>query len=116
MEFVEREIKLVHQQIINKLPAGAICNSCTTQNVVLCPTKDVCTIERSGKCRFHSVLPTSCPNKICDTIAKEIKSIHNYNTPSWRNTDASRWCTSAWELAKCFLPSDGYLTLMVLSV
>lgn len=109
LEFVDDEIKTLHHRILKTLPVGSICTSCVTQSVVPCPAKKVCKIGRDGKClNFHNVPPTGCPKRVCDRIVREIELVHKYNGPSWKNTDASKWCTSPWELAKCFCPPDGY--------
>lgn len=109
VDFAEKEMNLFHHYILSTLPSGSICNSCTTPNVVLCPAKWVCKKGPAGKCSFHSVPPTGCPKRICDRIANEIVLVHKYGGPSWKNTDASKWCTSPWELSKSFFPPDGYL-------
>lgn len=109
VDFVENEIIKFHRDVLdsvllmNSLPAGSTCNSCTTQNVLPCPTKGICRTD--GRCLiFH----TCCTKNICDRIAREIISAHNFHQPSWKNTDASKWCSTPWEVAKCFCPPDGY--------
>lgn len=109
LEFVEYEINRFHQYILSILPSRLACNTCTTQSVVPCPAKGVCKIGRGGKClNFHRVLPTGCPKNVCDRIFREIELAHKHQGPSWKNTDASRWCSNHWEIAKCFCPPDGY--------
>ncbi|XP_052810402.1 uncharacterized protein LOC128238479 [Mya arenaria] len=108
----------VHQDIYNTvrtsngLPAGAICAQCFTENVLQCPTRGICTSLRN--CRLHNS-PTnkhvSCPNGICGNVHDEIIHHHRFNGPSWKNTNADKWCTSPWEIGKCFLPPDGYKTV-----
>ncbi|XP_053382533.1 uncharacterized protein LOC123541470 [Mercenaria mercenaria] len=52
----------------------------------------------------------SCRNKICGAIYDKIITHHASVPPSpnWKNTNSHSWCTSAWEIAKCFIPEDGY--------
>ncbi|XP_052233311.1 uncharacterized protein LOC127846175 [Dreissena polymorpha] len=52
--------------------------------------------------------PKPCPNSICDDIRDEIIKKHRYKRPSWKNTSAEQWTSNHWELAKCFMPPDGY--------
>ncbi|XP_060583723.1 uncharacterized protein LOC132739908 [Ruditapes philippinarum] len=33
---------------------------------------------------------------------------HRYYGPSYKNSDATQWCSNFWEIAKCFMPPDGY--------
>ena len=35
-----------------------------------------------------------------------------HGRPSWSNTDATKWCESHWEIAKCFLYGGGYADKM----
>ncbi|XP_053382097.1 uncharacterized protein CXorf38 homolog [Mercenaria mercenaria] len=96
----------------NGLPAGATCSSCCTENVVVCPTNRICNVGR-GQCSFHrnsatQYLASGCPNKICHNFKNEIQSAHRFYGPSYKNTDATQWCSNPWEVAKCFMPPDGY--------
>ncbi|XP_053382054.1 uncharacterized protein LOC123544517 isoform X1 [Mercenaria mercenaria] len=116
--FVYDEIKQFQQKCLsdicnkNGLPAGTTCSSCCTENVVVCPTNRICNARR-GICNFHrnsatQYLPSGCPNKICHNFKNEIKHAHRYYGPSYKNTDATQWCSNPWEVAKCFMPPDGY--------
>lgn len=113
--FIENEINQFHQDILrevlteNNLPDGSTCKSCTTESVVPCPAKDICTNRGSGKCNFHNMPQKVCSFNICNALVRKIELEHKHAGPSWKNTDASKWCISAWELAKCFMPADGYL-------
>ncbi|XP_052766385.1 uncharacterized protein LOC128207479 isoform X2 [Mya arenaria] len=40
-----------------------------------------------------------------------IEGHHRSNGPSWKNTNANDWCSNPREVAKCFLPPDGYLNV-----
>ncbi|XP_045162331.2 uncharacterized protein LOC123527113 [Mercenaria mercenaria] len=49
-----------------------------------------------------------CPNNICNNFKDKIQQAHQYQGPSFKNTDVSEWCTNPWEVAKCYMPRDGY--------
>ncbi|XP_052776907.1 uncharacterized protein LOC128214463 [Mya arenaria] len=103
--------------VIDKIHKGinidCHCNSCRTTEIVPCnPKNKVCT---SGKCKFHMdqntkqlILTRPCPNNICGSLRNAIKNKHRFGNPSWKNTDARKWCVNAWDVAKCFMPPDGY--------
>ncbi|XP_060607621.1 uncharacterized protein LOC132759790 [Ruditapes philippinarum] len=96
----------------NSLPAGSTCSKCCTENLIVCPTNRICNVNR-GKCYYHKNVatqfrPSGCPNKICHNLKSEIEKAHRYHGPSYKNTDATKWCSNAWEIAKCYLPPDGY--------
>lgn len=42
-----------------------------------------------------------------------IEQEHRFHGPSWKNTDASGWCVDSWQIAKCFMPPDGYLNVHI---
>ncbi|XP_052820158.1 uncharacterized protein CXorf38 homolog [Mya arenaria] len=52
-----------------------------------------------------------CPNGICESVRDEIVQHHRFSGPSWKNTKADKWSTIPLEIAKCFLPPDGYKTV-----
>jgi hypothetical protein len=96
----------------NKLINGSVCSSCSTENIITCPTYRICNVGH-GNCSYHrnsetQYNPAGCPNKICDKFNTQIKCAHRYYVPSYKNTDATQWCSSPWEVAKCFMPPDGY--------
>ncbi|XP_053383465.1 uncharacterized protein LOC128549824 [Mercenaria mercenaria] len=116
--FVYDEIEQFQQKCLsdicnsNGLPAGTKCSSCCTENVVVCPTDRICNVGR-GKCSFHrntatQYLRSGCPKKICHNFKSEIQKAHRFHGPSFKNTDATHWCKNPWEVAKCFMPPDGY--------
>ncbi|XP_060572654.1 uncharacterized protein LOC132730692 [Ruditapes philippinarum] len=97
---------------INGLFSGTVCSDCCTENVIRCPTDRICKV-RHGKCIYHRNAatrynPVGCPNKICHNFTTEIQNAHRYYGPSYKNTDATQWCSNSWEIAKCFMPPDGY--------
>ncbi|XP_045214670.2 uncharacterized protein LOC123564853 [Mercenaria mercenaria] len=114
--FVYDEIQQFQQKCLsdicnnNELPSDTTCSSCCTENV--CPTDRICNVGR-GKCNFHrntatQYLPSGCPKQICHNFKSEIQRAHRFYGPSYKNTDATQWCSNSWEVAKCFMPSDGY--------
>ncbi|XP_053378647.1 uncharacterized protein CXorf38 homolog [Mercenaria mercenaria] len=116
--FVYNEIQQFQQKCLsdicnnNGLPAGTTCSGCCTENVVVCPTNRICDVGRA-KCRYHrnsatQYFPPGCPNKICHNFKNDIQNAHRFCGPSYKNTDASQWCSNPWEVAKCFMPPDGY--------
>lgn len=114
-QFVQKEITNFHQRVMNTCtPSGSTCNTCSTPSVVPCPTYYVCQLyfDKERKCKmcfYHqTVKPAVCPKNICNVIFKEIERNHQKKKPSWKNTDASKWCSNYWELAKCYCPSEGY--------
>ncbi|XP_052820259.1 uncharacterized protein LOC128246094 [Mya arenaria] len=117
-DFLEDVLTCVHQDIYSAvrtskgLPSGAACAHCFTENVLMCPTRGICTSTRN--CRFHNCPPkryAPCPNGICEGVRDEIIKHHRFSGPSWKNTNADKWSTIPWEIGKCFLPPDGYKTV-----
>lgn len=107
LNFIKKKIQELHQDILNKLPPATVCNSCSLESILPCPTKNICRLQR-GKCQFHKSKPQPCPNKVCDIIRNEIEKVHRHSNPAWENTDPSLWCSDPWQLAKCFMPKEGY--------
>ncbi|XP_053378649.1 uncharacterized protein LOC128548219 [Mercenaria mercenaria] len=116
--FVYDEIEQFQQKCLtdicknNGLPVGTTCSSCCTENVVVCPTNRICNAGR-GRCNFHrnsatQYRPSGCPNKICHNFKNEIQRAHRFYGAAYKNTDATQWCSNTWEVAKCFMPPDGY--------
>ena len=98
--------------IFNGLPIARTCSSCCTENVIACPTNGICKVKR-GRCKYHrnnatKYRPSCCPDNICHNLKSEIEKAHRYHGPSFKNTDATKWCSNPWEIAKCFMPPDGY--------
>ncbi|XP_052269148.1 uncharacterized protein LOC127870745 isoform X2 [Dreissena polymorpha] len=92
----------------NGIPENAVCSQCNTPNVVAFAPKNKCC--NRGKCHFHDIhKPRNCPiNNLCHEIRRHILKQHRFSKPTWINTDASKWCTDPWHIAKCYLPKDGY--------
>ncbi|XP_060554446.1 uncharacterized protein LOC132715461 [Ruditapes philippinarum] len=116
--FVCNEIQQFQQKCLddicysNGLFSGTSCSNCCTENVIKCPTNKICNVGR-GRCSYHRNAatrfnPAGCPNKICHNFTTEIQKAHRYFGPSYKNTDATQWCSNSWEIAKCFMPPDGY--------
>lgn len=106
-------IKIFHENVLRSvrdtegLPQSAICSQCSTHETLPCPTRYYC---KGGKheCKRHVTPPKRCPNNICNVIQNLLQNEDRYRTVSWQNTDAKKWCTSSWELAKCYMPPTGY--------
>ncbi|XP_052786982.1 uncharacterized protein LOC128222150 [Mya arenaria] len=101
----------IHSSIIQagNLAPGTSCSLCFTENLILCPTKGLCSNPRN--CKYHNSalkMFQPCPSQICDDFRDEICAVHRYGGPSWKNTKADQWCTNHWQVAKCFMPPDGY--------
>jgi hypothetical protein len=112
-EIQQFQLKCLHDiWYLNGLISGTCCSSCCTENVVHCPTDKICKLRR-GKCTYHRNVATKynssgCPSKICHNFKTAIQNAHRYNGPSYKNSDANQWCSNFWEVAKCFMPPDGY--------
>ncbi|KAH3779526.1 hypothetical protein DPMN_157329 [Dreissena polymorpha] len=117
-EFVDREIKDFQTKIFQSvrsrlnLSIATVCTNCTTANLLKCPTLNVCKISGKNACKsMHSTpakQPRHCSMKICDKVRDEIIKEHRYGNPSWKNTSSEQWGSNHWQIAKCFLPPDGY--------
>ncbi|XP_045205654.2 uncharacterized protein LOC123557924 [Mercenaria mercenaria] len=124
-KFVEEELITFQTDILqsiyskHSIAAGTVCTSCTTENVLHCPTKNFCV--KKHRCNVHDssfqekVPGRSCPKNICHHIPNAIRREHRYSGPSWKNTNAKGWCTHPVEIAKCYLPPEGYATVESLS-
>ncbi|XP_060574414.1 uncharacterized protein LOC132732084 [Ruditapes philippinarum] len=112
-EIKQFQLKCLHDICyLNGLPSGTSCSICCTENLVKCPTNRICYVWR-GKCTYHRNVTTrynssGCPSKICHNFKTEVQNAHRYNGPSYKNSDATQWCSNFWEVAKCFMPPDGY--------
>lgn len=90
VEFVNSTITEFHQTVLEKtrkskgLSSNAVCTTCFTAKA------------------------THCPQSLCEGLFREIKQEHYYSNPSWKISDARKWCVSAFEIAKCFMPVHGY--------
>lgn len=117
-EFVQNEITDFQRDLLNSvftqngIPSGTICNSCTTENLLKCPTPEFCGRKRPCKLHDPSVQNKTpnqkCPNNICNNVKDNILNHHRFCEPTWQITDATRWCTDPFEIAKCYLPPKGY--------
>ncbi|WAR20518.1 hypothetical protein MAR_002356 [Mya arenaria] len=102
----------IHLSVIQarNLSPGTTCCQCLTENLFQCPTSGLCSHPRNN-CKFHDTPVKgyrSCPSHICDDLRDEICRLHKFGGPSWKNSNADRWCVNHWEIAKCFMPLGGY--------
>ncbi|KAH3697563.1 hypothetical protein DPMN_085066 [Dreissena polymorpha] len=109
--FVDKEAQSVHSRIYNtvysNLPSSTgPCTECFTVNLLKCSTPEICNKTVSCVCQSNHYKP--CPMKICDKVCNEIIQEHRFKNVSWNNTSANKWSSDRWEIAKCFLPSEGY--------
>ncbi|XP_052759930.1 uncharacterized protein LOC128246891 [Mya arenaria] len=85
------------------------CTNCTTENLILCPTRGICTSLK--RCKFHNTprkCLRNCPQQLCHLVRDGIIRYHRFSGPSWKNTKAEGWHADHWEIGKCYLPPDGY--------
>ncbi|XP_045212363.2 uncharacterized protein LOC123563570 [Mercenaria mercenaria] len=113
---VDKEINIFLRDVLNAIATKQqienddLCYECTLENVLPCRTNNFCEV-RQGRCFSHNSKEKNfqpCPKNICNRIQEKIRQSHRFNKPSWRNTDAQEWCKNPWEIAKCFMPPDGY--------
>ncbi|XP_052218473.1 uncharacterized protein LOC127836083 isoform X2 [Dreissena polymorpha] len=116
-QFAENEAKSVHINIYNNVlssvPAPAVCNLCNTANLLQCPTQGICNKRgaKSACTAMHDTAakqPRPCPDNVCNKVLNEIEKQHKYAIPSWKNTTATLWASTPWQIAKAYLPPDGY--------
>ncbi|XP_052768224.1 uncharacterized protein LOC128208716 [Mya arenaria] len=91
------------------LSPGTTCCHCLTETLFPCFTKGLCSHPRN--CKIHGTPVKShrpCPLLICDDVRDKIYRLHRFKGPSWKNSHADQWCVNHWEIAKCFMPPDGY--------
>ena len=114
-DFIKHEVKVCHTKLINDvcIDLGVPSIDCTAQNYYPFPLKSL----PKGNCGTHPTFrPASCsktcPNYISCRLYKNITHLHRFgiNCCSYKNTNASLWTSTPWELAKCFLTMDGYST------
>ncbi|KAH3801088.1 uncharacterized protein LOC127838996 isoform X2 [Dreissena polymorpha] len=120
-DFVDKEVKSFQTSTIQsvafnlRLPAITTCTCCLTANLLKCPTNKLCNKRKhNAVCKMHDTVskqPRRCPNGICDAVREEIIKAHRYHSPSWNNTSAEQWASNHWELAKCYMPPDGYIAV-----
>ncbi|XP_052766127.1 uncharacterized protein LOC128207316 [Mya arenaria] len=94
VDFVIDVMKCFHRRTFDDInrkngrPIGTVCKMCSKKDL------------KSP----HYV----CPNNICVQFYKQLKQAARGREISWSNTDPTKWCTDFWEVAKCFLPPEGY--------
>lgn len=109
--FVDTRLQLQQENLLNVLKrelncSSVHCDECSLQNLL--PHKPrSCDRGRLCLCYTHHTR-RPCPNKICGRLYDLIILQHRYQSPSWQNTDVSKWCTHHWEIGKCFLDKKGY--------
>ncbi|KAH3753197.1 hypothetical protein DPMN_187831 [Dreissena polymorpha] len=116
-QFAENEARTVHTNIyktvLSSVPVPVACNICNTANLLPCPTQRICNNRGANTpcTRMHDTpekQPRLCPSTVCNKVLNEIVKQHKYVNPSWKNTTATQWASTPWQIAKAFLPPDGY--------
>ncbi|XP_053388437.1 uncharacterized protein LOC128551559 [Mercenaria mercenaria] len=114
-EFVDDEVKAQGRSILEEVRKelgrpDATCNQCSIDMLLPAHKRGTCGQGNRCFCRYdpqHRRIP--CPNDVCGTIFDKIAQQHMNGRPSWGNTDSTKWCTSHWEIAKCFIDGGGYV-------
>ena len=105
-EVIEHFQQKAFSDILNSLnlPRNTSCKECSTEQIVCTTVFNVC---KQRKC---SSVHKPCPeNGLCERFRDKIRQAHRYNDPSWKNTDAKHWYDDYWQIAKCFMPIEGYM-------
>ncbi|KAH3875656.1 uncharacterized protein LOC127869452 [Dreissena polymorpha] len=99
--FIEAEMRKVQATV------GRSCGKCAMENLIPCSTKNQCKKRKIHISTFHQFHQNKqcC---ICEKVMHTIEANHRFKGPSWENTKAELWATDWWEIAKCFLPPNGY--------
>ncbi|KAH3808248.1 hypothetical protein DPMN_136601 [Dreissena polymorpha] len=119
-DFVDREVQHFQNSILQSsnlgFSANPTCKKCYTANLLPCPTQGIC--KKGGRnpvCKSMHDTPGKqyrpCPNGICDNVRDAIIKAHRFAGPSWKNTEADQWACNHWELGKCYMPPDGYISV-----
>lgn len=86
LDFVKTEIEAYHKATIKKLPDTSTCKTWNPES-------------SSNHTDTHT----------CDDSLKNLIQNINLCVPPWKNSNQNKWCNSAWEFAKCFIPAKGYI-------
>ena len=114
-EYLDTEIKSFHTQLLTKialsLGISASAVNCSIQTFIKNPIKSIPVYDCSAhSTKKYTDCPGECPNRICNTILNEIvKACRFGRLNGWKNSIANKWTSDPWEIAKCFLSTDGYI-------
>jgi hypothetical protein len=108
-DIVANEITNFHDELYRdkntKTKITTPCKTCLTENVVKCSSKNkICRFYQRKCVNVHK----TCPLGVCQNVRAGIEDAHRFNRPSWKNTDARQWSDAPWQIAKCFMSTDGY--------
>ncbi|XP_060551404.1 uncharacterized protein LOC132712979 [Ruditapes philippinarum] len=108
-DIVANEITNFHDELYRdkttKTKITTPCKTCLTENVVKCSSKNkICRFYQRKCVNVHK----TCPFGVCQNVRDGIEDAHRFNRPSWKNTDARQWSDAPWQIAKCFMSTDGY--------
>lgn len=102
LQFCNDEIAKLHSAITSTLPPGPACNGCKLSEVI--PYSN-----ENHRCkRPCNCPPKPCPHGVCCSLRKAVEKEHRFQEISWNYTNLAAWRTDSWEIAKCYLPPDGY--------
>ncbi|KAH3783299.1 hypothetical protein DPMN_161234 [Dreissena polymorpha] len=116
-QFVENEAKTLHGNIYNavwaSVQAQVSCTGCHIANLLICHSQGICNKRGAYGLRtsmHHTALkqPQPCPANVCNKVIDAIEKQHRFLNPSWKNIKANYWTSNPWEIAKAYLPPDGY--------
>ena len=113
-EYMDTEIRSFHAGLMVKIAAdlsiSASAVDCSIQSYIKHPMKSIPVYDCSAHSKMtHTDCPAECPNRICNIIFNAIKQAHRFGRPNgWKNSIANKWTSDPWEIAKCFLSTDGY--------
>ncbi|XP_060569438.1 uncharacterized protein LOC132727867 [Ruditapes philippinarum] len=111
--FADYLVVAEHQRILSA--HRNTCNQCNFRDLKPVHKKDlssgrsICPRSQNNcNCLRQNKIP--CPNNFCDAVFEDILNSHGSTppAPNWKNTDVQKWCSSPWEIAKCFINAPGY--------
>ena len=113
--YVDTQIEQQHKDLLKTVAniLGYSRIDCSMQTIIALPIRSNF-IPQSYRCDIHGTsdekecIKEKCPNAVCNKLCVELKKMHRQNKPIWSNTHPSKWTSDYWEIAKCFLSSDGY--------
>ena len=110
---IEQQYTTLIQTVTNSFGYSPIVLDCSAQTLIVLPIKYNFR-PPAYHCDIHNTrdekvcITEKCPNAVCSKLLIGIRKLHTQMKPIWSNTDPSKWTCDSWEIAKCFLSSDGY--------
>ena len=109
-EYVTQEVDLFHIGLLTdvKNDVGSVlpidCSKQTFLHDKNIPSCYMCNVHK----RNINECDNTCHNKICKAIVTYIRGAHRFQQFKLSNTNPCKWTTDPWEVAKCFMSTDGY--------